>query len=173
MNINTPYALDKNLGAAYNDIINRSNEKWVIVKDADVMFLTPDQPKLIPEYIVKYGSGTGIFTCYCNRVGYSHQRLNGVINQDDSIRNAIKIAEQIQNNPISVTELPSLISGFFMIINKRAWREIGGFKYGLLGVDDDFSRRIANKGYHILRMDSIYLWHSYRINKDFKDTSHL
>jgi len=172
MNINTPYSLSKDLGLEYNSVIERDPSEWVIVKDADVCQLTSSQFKQIPDYIEKFGGQAGIFTCYTNRIGYKWQRYKGIVNDDTDFFKHIQIAERLESQPLTVTQLPELISGFFMVIRKEAWRKVGGFKSGLLGVDDDFSKRVA-KHYKIYRMNSIYLWHTYRLGKSYKDTSHL
>ena len=173
MVIYTPFPTDKNLGGAYNEIIASSRDEWVILKDYDVCGLTPTQLLQIPEYINKYGDGTGIFTCYTNRIGYGHQRYRGEVSEDSDIKHHIEIAKNLESLHLSVTKMPELISGFFMVVKKSAWEKVQGFPDGLLGVDDKFSRKIHKAGFDILRMDTIYLWHNYRLGKDWRDISHL
>ena len=93
--------------------------------------------------------------------------------ENDSMAHHIGIAIGLEGKSLHVTELPELIRGFFMIVKKDVWREVGGFKKGLLGVDDDFSKKVSKAGYKVKRMDTLYLWHSYRLDKNYKDTSHL
>ena len=173
MNINKPYSFSKDIGTEYNAVIERSFEEWVVLMDIDTCFLTPTQPLLIPKYLQTFGGDCGLFTCYTNRVGYQWQRYQGVMSENDSMAHHIGIARGLEGKQLHVTELPELISGFFMIVKKDVWREVGGFKKGLLGVDDDFSKKVSKAGYKVKRMDTLYLWHSYRLDKDYKDTSHL
>lgn len=178
MVIHKPYALDKNLGKAYNDCIRQLNDKWVILMDIDTMFLTPTQPRMIQEYIDLYGDREeiGMFTCFTNRVGYKSHLPGRVIDDNDSIKYHIhkaKLHDLI--NSREITKMPKQLSGFFMCIRRSAWASIGGFKEGaqLLGVDDDFTTRLCDAGYDIYRMDNLYVWHSYRIDTHKGNTEHL
>lgn len=181
----TPFSAHKDLGRAYNYAFKDvwedyyDNEHWLCVRDMDTLFLTPDAPNIIQAYVEKYPD-TGIFTCYTNRISLASkaQLFNGVIDADDRISGHIKKAELLKNKylpTLSATEIDTPISGFLMVINCRVWDKLDGFKEGAgcLGIDNDFSQRVLEAGYKILRMNSIYVWHTYRLLTGISNKKHL
>jgi len=172
-----PFALDKNLGKAYNETLQHVPEgDWVCLLDHDVMFLTSDAIKHLYEY-VNLSPDTGIFTCYTNRLHPlgGQQLWNNEVSENRNIENHVGLAQYIQQTRLyQVTELKKHISGFLMMINKDTWNEI---KFNedkkCLGVDNDFSDRVLKSGRKIRRMDGIYVWHTYRLINGIKDKTHL
>ena len=71
-----PYALDKNLGAEYNQYMELlpNNDDWMIFRDGDTMFLTFDWGHAIAEIINKLPDA-GIITCQTNRIRQKSQRF--------------------------------------------------------------------------------------------------
>ncbi len=173
----TPYSLEKNLGQAYNEAFqNCPDDQWLCVTDWDVMFLTPDAISILHGYARLYPE-TGIFTCWTNRIhpGTTNQLLGGIVNEDDSIRNHIKIAEQQRSTDLyKAIPIYKVISGFLMMINKKTWNEIK-FSEDMkcLGVDNDYSKKVLDSGKSILCMSGLYVWHTYRLINGIKDKSHL
>lgn len=174
----TPFRLDKNLGKAYNEVFAQCNEgDWLCVIDWDVMFLTPNFMKFLHGYARSYPD-TGIFTCWTNRIhkGAIQQLLPGMYEEND-IRKHISMAQSKEiGGYADVTELKKHISGFLMMVSKKTWNE---FKFNedgkCLGVDNEYSDRILAAGKKIFRMNSIYVFHGYRMGmpNDYKDKSHL
>lgn len=171
----TPYSTDKNLGRAYNRMIQAlTSFGFVCVIDYDVMFLTPDAISLIEQYTKNFPD-TGIFTCFTNRL---HPLSDGqlyarICSENDSIRHHIDLAEK-QKKDMTVSEINHPIGGFLMVIRTKVWQEI---KFNenkkCLGVDNDFSKRVLDAGYKILRMNGLYVWHSYRLVGGYRDKKHL
>lgn len=59
-----------------------------------------------------------------------------------------------------------------MLVEKRLWMDVGGFKTeGMLGVDNDFYDRVRKSGRTIRQMRGVYLYHWYRGGK--WDITHL
>lgn len=174
LHVSSPYSLTKNLGQAYNSFMRLIPDgDWVCLHDHDVLFLTPDAIRIIDEYTKKYPD-TGIFTCWTNRIGCTDQRLGKENDDNDSMVDHMIIAEQMKENLFEATELKGVISGFLMVISKKTWNEIKFAETGkALGVDNDYSLRIISSGRKILRMESIYVWHSYRLINGIGDKSHL
>lgn len=177
----TPYRQDRNLGLAYNQAFGLiQDEDWLIITDYDVLLLLPDQISHIHEYINRYPEA-GMFVCWGNRTYHSNAQLYGgpvptpeQVNKDDYIIRNIEIAKKCYANLYKVTEVKQNISGFLMAIPKRTWNEIK-FTEDLkcLGVDTLFSQRMLNAGKKILRMDGIFVFHTYRIEKNIRDKTHL
>ena len=175
IHIKTPFALDKNLGRAYNEAFEGVPDgDWVCLIDRDVCFLSPNSIPIMHEYI-KQWPDTGIFTCFTNRI---HQLATDQLyfdepSEDDRVSNWEKIAEQQEDSKLDVTEIKHPISGFLMLISKKTWNEIKFFPDGsCLGVDNVYSHDVLMTGRKIYRMDKIVVWHSYRL-KNIRDKSHL
>lgn len=177
MHILTPYRADKDLGKAYNDacaLIPKG--EWICLMDIDCMFLTPDAPEIIAKYIEMYPE-TGVFTAFCNRVSRlaGVQMLEGSPSEDDRMR--IHIEKAMVQRAVFPSITPILrgeISGYIMVFNQKTW-ENNRFDEGIgcLAVDTYWSRRIIEQGKQIMRMDAVYVWHTYRIWKEITDKSHL
>lgn len=52
------------------------------------------------------------------------------------------------------------ISGFFMVLNKQAWLDVGGFPAkGFFGEDTAIARKMWNAGKPMYVMRGLYCWH--------------
>lgn len=170
----TPFALDKNLGAAYNHYMQLlpNDDDWACFVDGDTMFLTPDFGEVINEVVSRYPD-TGMFTCYTNRVANEQQLYRGKFSENSDIRyhrNIAIVCRQI--NPYRIEDLTRPISGVMMLIQKKTWKEFP-FSDGLLTVDNDISRRLLEANRKVRLMCGIYLYHYYRFNEGRKNTKHL
>lgn len=169
----TPYRTDKDLGRAYNDVFRTIPAIYTIcLRDIDTMFLTPQTPAIIERYSELHPEA--ILTCYTNRVGCKDQLINGVISANRDISYHITLAEQLERKPMSVTEIPGHISGMLMVVPFEVWFKLK-FKEGIgcLGVDTDFTLRAREQGIKILRMNAVYVWHTYRLKNGIKYKKHL
>lgn len=170
-----PYRSDKNLGRAYNDTIRLyPDNAWLCLLDYDAMFLTPDAIRHVEQYIFKY-PGTGIFTCFTNRLHPdSKGQLLGSMSEDTDIRRHIAIAEKQKRELYKVTPINHPIGGFCMVISKATWK-CTPFSENrkCLGVDNEFSKAVLERGGDIMRMDGLYVWHSYRLVGGYRDKKHL
>ena len=98
----TPFALDKNLGGAYNEYMQMlpNDDDWACFVDADTMFLCSDFGKQIHAVVSKYPDA-GMFTCYTNRVGNQAQLYGGYMGKIADVRYHKRLAQQIwaKNKP--------------------------------------------------------------------------
>lgn len=176
IHVKIPFDLDKNLGRAYNKAFEGiPDTDWVCLLDHDVMFLTPDAIGLMHEYVRSYPE-TGIFTCFTNRVHplATEQLLDGTVNENTCIKYHTERAYNQKRFGITVKEINHAISGYLMLVSKKTWNEIKFPQYlKCLGVDNLFSQEILNAGKKIYRMDSVYIFHSYRLINGIKDKTHL
>ncbi|HLA53220.1 MAG TPA: hypothetical protein VK618_07940, partial [Flavitalea sp.] len=75
VNIMIPYALDKNLGRAYNETMRMVDDgDWACLMDYDVQLLTPDAGKILHDYAIRFPHA-GMLTCYTNRIHPSSPQL--------------------------------------------------------------------------------------------------
>lgn len=174
--IKIPFAEDKNLGRAYNLAFEGVPEgDWVCLIDHDILFLTPDAINLMYEYTRSFPE-TGIFTCYASRIHplSKDQLLNEQVSENTSFDFHEQIAYNQKRFGITVSEINHMISGFLMLVSKKTWNEIKFSESGkCLGVDNDFSQKVLERGKKIYRMNSLYVWHSYRLKNGIKDKTHL
>lgn len=173
-----PYSTEGDLGKAYNYYANlvANDEDWICFLDADTCIgLIPKFGHLLEEIVSLYPD-TGMFTCYASRIKGRQQRYNDVISEDVNVLNHKKTAvKQAELYSKKVKKLSRIISGHLMLVKKSVWKNIGGAPegIGILTVDNRISRNILKKGYNILLMEGIYLFHFYRLDTGIKDKSHL
>lgn len=172
-----PYSVEKDLGKAYNQYLELlpNDDDWACLIDGDVAFLIPDYGHLIQEVIGLYPD-TGLFTCYTNRVGNLEQCYMGRISEDANMLNHRKIALMLSKEQRhKLKELKSIISGHVMIVQKKTWKEVGGFTedHGILAIDNKFSKKILKAGKTIQLMRGLYALHFYRLDTGRHDKSHL
>lgn len=176
IHIRIPFAEDKNLGKACNEAFEDVEERdWVCLIDHDVLFLTPDAINLMYEYVRSYPDA-GIFTCYASRIHplSTDQLLNGRLSENFNIEFHTQLAYNQKRFGITVTEINHVISGFLMLISRRTWNKIRFPEHGkCLGVDNLYSQAVLNEGKKIYRMDSLYVWHSYRLTNGITNKDHL
>ena len=168
-----PYSLEKNIGKAYNDAFKHyDSNDWICLKDHDAMFLLPDTIRHIHEYTLLYPR-TGIFVCYTNRLANRDQLLTDRCDNNDSIRHHIGLAKQQERKLYETTLLYKPVSGVLMVIKKSTWDKVKFNEVGCLGVDNDYHLRVVEAGFEVLRMNGVYIWHSYRLINGTQDKSHL
>jgi len=174
MIIVTPYSIEKDLGKEYNRIMALIPDgEHACIMDIDAMFLTARQPAIIIDYIEKYPNA--VLTCYTNRISpLSKQLYNRHVNENADIKVHIANAVKMQLQPMSVKKIGNMISGFLMVVPKSVWNKFHFIEgIGCLGVDTWFSRQCHKRQIPILLMETIYLWHTYRIENNIYFKDHL
>jgi GT2 family glycosyltransferase len=171
-----PYRHDKNLGKAYNEeMATLDDDDWNCLCDLDTCFLTPDAGTILEEY-ARQNPDAGILTCFTNRISTlsKMQLLNGRVDENSDMKHHVRLAEDQRRFLYNTTEIDRDISGMVMLISKRTWSQ---YKFTenikCLGVDTEFNRRIRSAGKRILRMDGLYIWHTYRILNGITSKTHL
>lgn len=174
--ISSPYRTDKNLGRAYNDFFRLlPDDYWGCVTDIDVNFLTPDSGFILHEYVRRFPDA-GILTCFTNRISpLSHmQLLGGAISESPDYKHHIGLAEAQRDFLYETTQIQKDISGFLMLVSKRTWNNYPFPDLNKpLGVDTYYGRAIRAAGLRILRMDGLYVWHTYRMMNGINHKEHL
>lgn len=173
INITIPYdhTGKRNLGKAYNEVMEKS-EGWTLLLDHDVYLkLTPHYYDIMLNAVKELGDKAGWITCYTNRIGCWWQQVPDLANSND-IEHHKDIAQILyernkgQLQKIDPVELQkdnptSLPSGFFILTNKKAWEDAGGFKDGFEQVDNKYALDLADKGYEFYLMRGLYVYHHY------------
>ena len=161
-----PWDSNKNIGVSYNKILNLVDEDdWVCFLDGDAVHTSPFFGVRLEEVIVN-NSDYSMFTCVTNRIGCPYQIAQGVNQISDDQKYHREFGEKIWNSyktqVVDITKL-QLLSGVLILIQKKAWSKVGGFKEtGMLGVDNDIHTKFKNFGFKVGLMKGIYVQHWYR-----------
>lgn len=174
-----PYSTNKNIGAYYNSVMENlpNDTDFACFVDGDTIFTTPNFGDQILDVVSKYPE-CGFFTCYTNRVGYAPQVYPFVDKDNNDIDYHRTVGKSLQQEywdkcePISSNSESGLLSGVMMLIRKDLWKELGGFKDGMLSVDNDFHRKCIDAGKPVYLMIGVYIYHWYRW-PNYGNVSHL
>jgi len=166
-----PYSTEKNLGKAYNDFMALLPEgSHACFRDGDTCWLTPDYGVHLAEYVRLYPDA--VLTCWTNRINEKAEQQYPNCREITNFKDHLHIAETQKVMNYKVTSLHGFVSGFCMVVPKAVWNktkftETQAYSdrgpYNLLGVDNDFTNRVRAAGVPVLRMEGLYLWHTYRL----------
>jgi GT2 family glycosyltransferase len=172
-----PFSVDKNLGEVYNKqcSIIPNSEDWICLQDYDCMVLCVETFKVIEAAIERYPD-TAVFGALTNRVAYHHQRLHPM-SENDSIKHHIQIAKERAKLFPSECEPVKNVAGFFMLFRKSYWENVPFQdrivnEFGYL-FDRHFCLQARKSNLPIRLIKGAYVWHTYRIDKNYRDRSHL
>jgi GT2 family glycosyltransferase len=167
-----PFSFTKDLGAAYNTAMAKVTDEYAIIMDYDAMILTPNTLSLVDKYVKVYPEAA-LLTGYAAR-SHKSSSQHYPINNQGNILQAITIAERLERKPMKVKRIEKNLTGFFMVIKKATWDK---YKFaegiGCLGVDTDYWRKLIAGGETILLMETIFVWHTYRLKNGIADKRHL
>ena len=154
----------ENLGNTYNQYMSLvGDDGWACFLDHDAMFTTEDWYKQL-ENIIAENPEYDLFSACTNRVGNPGQRIAGLDETHDIMyhRGIGKRLQSQGGTDVNDVTNSHCISGVVMIVSKKAWKKVGGFKAGFLGVDNDFHQRIAKAGLKVGVAKGLYVYHYYR-----------
>ena len=164
----TPWCDYGRIGKAYNDLMEKFVEDWVIFTDHDVLFVNPFWHDICIKAINKIGHKAGWMTCFTNRIGCKFQKAPGIDRKNDDIRYHREYARKLYfRHKNKVTDLTVMkggrFSGMFILTHKQAWKDAGGFleNIGFFNVDCRYFTAVKKAGYHVYRMDNLYVYHGY------------
>lgn len=167
----SPYRSDKNLGLAYNEAMQLlPPDGWAAFLDHDAIHTTPDWHRLIVGAI-EANPDFGLFVGCTNRIGCGWMKTPGVSprNHDMLYHRAIgaELAKRHGSAVRDVTEWERQpgghpLSGVLMVISKRVWAHVLGFKNGFLTVDNDCHRRVRDADFRVGLLLGVYVYHFYR-----------
>lgn len=171
MDIRIPYEPNKELGKAYNLAMESVND-WVLFMDHDILHLNPYYHDVCLAVIEKIGHEAGWVTCMTNRIACEAQWDREAPKNDDVMQHMKHAKKRWKEYGPELTEMNGDMthkgrrfagfSGFFMLTHKQAWKKVGGFKDGFLGVDNDYYEKLIKNGYKTYVMPGIYVYHIYR-----------
>jgi len=157
----TGFSLD-NYGKCLNQIMEASPFEWVMIHDHDIFFCHPEWYRIVCQNI-KDAKNAGLLTCVTNRIGCSEQKVKPNRYEPDNNNLDLHRAFAIKVQYRGISEAKKPISGLVMVTSKTAWKKAGGFREkGIIGVDNDYHRRIVEAGYKVYIMNNLYMFHWYR-----------
>ena len=159
----TPFALDRNLGAAYNQAMALlPDAAWACFIDHDAMQTTREWYRLLHE-AVTFKPDAGAFVAVTNRIDAPWQRAQEADpdNHDIGYHTAIGLARLKTRTLLDITDTKGF-GGVCFALSKAAWREAGGFANGLLCVDHSIHFRLRATGRRIYLLENLYCYHRRR-----------
>lgn len=156
---------DMNLGRAYNRSMELlPDDAWACFLDHDAMFTTPYWHEQILRAIENYPEA-GVFTAYTNRVGNEAQVIHAVERNDHDVVLHRQVGDLLfrahEWRSADIT-MGDLLSGVLMVLSKRAWKRVGGFRDGFLGIDNQLHLDMRRIGLRVYLMLGLYVYHWYR-----------
>lgn len=164
----TPYGMNQKLAEAYNHCMHISDTEWTLLLDHDVFLAcNPLWYRLCLDATENCSSDTGLITC----VTYNRNGFDLKVKNSSDLYHHINYAGMIyhQNKNALVESEDYKRPGFFMLIRKSAWIDVGGFKdqgKGVNKVDHDFCRRLKERNYKIMIMSGLYVYHMTGVRKN-------
>lgn len=172
-----PFDVDKNIGVYYNKFMSLLEDTdFACFVDGDTTFTTPFYGRQI-EDAVKRNPDCGLFYAVTNRIGCPWQVAPESNWQSDDMvyhrRLGEELCEKYGSQVREIKTEPVHASGFLILVQKRVWEAVGGFRpTGMIGVDNEFYRQAKEIGFKINLMPGVYLYHWYR-GGDMKEKAHL
>lgn len=160
-----PYALDKNIGRAYNDAISLLPDNcWVGLIDHDAMFLRPDSKAQIAHVIDTQGSEWDVLGVTTNRLAGTHQLYRNKFNESANILEHLDICNACHNDYWGIVEETKVnIAGVCMLFKKETWIRVGGFQESSIRLDSEFTDSVQAIGGKLGIMKGVYMFHLYRM----------
>lgn len=154
----TPFATDRNLGAAYNRAMALVPEDdWAAFFDHDMMLTTREwYPQL--EEAVAFQPGAGAFVAMTNRIAAPWQQI-GDPNNHDVYHHRQFGAERLKARTLLDITHTKGFGGVLFCVSKAAWQAVGGFPDGLLCVDHGLHFKLQRAGYKVWLLESLYVYH--------------
>lgn len=159
IDVRIPYSDEKNLGKEYNHILETTDSDWVLLLDHDVFLaLNKNWYNICISTIEKYQPA--LATCWTNKGGSALPWLVQPDSQVFDLKKHEAIAKDVYAKyGMAVTPIEKA-TGFFMLVNKHAWKKVGGFPgKGVVQEDWGYCKKLKEAGHTILRMDGLYVYH--------------
>lgn len=158
----TPFALDRNYGAACNAFMALLPEDgWGVIMDHDMMWTTPRWYRQIAEAVAF--QPRALFFAMTNRIASPWQRIGPESNHDIIAHRAIGRERLAVRTLLDVTHTKGA-GGVVMVVSKAAWREVGGFVDGLFCVDHNMHFAHADVGRPVYLIEGLYVYHARRVD---------
>lgn len=154
----TPFALDRNLGRAYNEAMALlPDDAWACFLDHDMMLTTREWYRQLVEAIT-FLPEAGAFTAVTNRIAAPWQQVGDPDNHDIAWHRRFG-AERLKVRTLLDISQTKGFGGVLMCLSKRVWLEVGGFADGLLCVDHSLHFGLQRIGRKAWLIEGLYTYH--------------
>jgi GT2 family glycosyltransferase len=164
IDIRIPYEPGGQLGVDYNRIMSESKQDWVLLIDHDIIVsLHPHWYYVCQQVILKYPDA-GLFTCYASDIACSLQKCLDSPPNTAPVHIHREFAKKLWKKNKYECELikpsPALISGFFLLVNRKAWETVGGFLgKGMYREDNYFHKELNKHNIKVYLIKGLYCYH--------------
>lgn len=161
----TPYATDGNIGKAYNDFCEMvpGRDDWIVLRDGDCMFTTPDWGRQIEEVLRTHGDKYQVYGAMTNRIRSLHQRVTpDMFDETNMVKLVDKGFELEKEQWGKVEDGGRGVAGFFMAFRRSTW-EKAKFREREKAFDTLFCKDVVRSGGKIGLMKGLFLIHEYRM----------
>jgi GT2 family glycosyltransferase len=159
-----PFALDYNLGRAYNESMALIGEDdWAVFLDHDAIWTTREWYRQLEE-VTRAFPDVGLVTAIQSR-GFQAWQV-GPYDGHDYARNREIGRQMLRHRTLLDVTDNSGIAGVVMLVSKRAWRKAGGFVDGMYCVDHAFHFALKAAGLRVYVHEGLYVYHWRRANGD-------
>lgn len=171
----TPY-LEGNIGGGINESVRLlPADSWVCLRDADTMFLTSTQQRLVQQ-IAESDPPFSVIGAMTNRIRAPWQLQDGRISDNPNIDYHMRIAKaRERDHGPRVIDSAWPVAGFFMLFSRETWLEAGGFPEHTVYFDKEFTKTVMRLGGRLGLAVGLYIWHTYRLGSadPVNDVTHL
>jgi GT2 family glycosyltransferase len=166
IDVKIPYEPGNALARAYNRAMENTLAEWVLFLDHDLFICNPLWYEMCLDAIRQLdGKRVGWITAKCNRIACPDQKHYVKFDNNDIVDH-IKTANSLyKEKGNSLVKTDAIISGFFILTNKTAWKAAGGFKQvngSIFGIDNEYKRDLTRAGFDTYVMEGLYFYHLYR-----------
>jgi GT2 family glycosyltransferase len=166
-----PWSQSKNLGLACNESMSLLSENDIgVIIDYDIMWTTPHWYDQLLG-IFNQHSDAGIVTVVTNRIGNFDQLPIGIDEQHPVTRShdifehrkfGNELMKKYGTNVIDYTHKTYQISGLVIAVPKKVWEKVPFPEDTMFGMDNEYHRRVRDRGFRILIASGVYCYHWYR-----------
>ncbi len=162
IDVRIPFEPGGQLGADYNRIMKETLYDWILFLDHDVILSVNPHWYYISQKTIENlkDKNVGLITCKSN-VRHNTKQVDPNSPITDNIMEHRNYAKETWEKYKFETSEIDRASGFFMLVNKKAWSKAGGFPgIGIFNEDWAFCKRILNTGNKIFCMNGLYIYHA-------------
>ncbi len=155
-------AEDGDIGSEYNRIMDIDPDPYTLFVDQDILLKTHNNARDIIRVVRNKYPDTALFSCYTNSSGMRHQVPTEEFSPEGikTIKGHRQLAKKLWNQyKYNAPQMQKPMSGYFMLVKKEAWRQVGGFPEGFHDVDHGFCRRLINHNLVIRLIKGLYVYH--------------
>ncbi len=173
----TPFDLKGDLASAYNHEMSISDTDWVLLLDHDIFLACcPHWYEMCIEAINTVEDKVGLITCVTNYLyGFGGSKISEFSQKAEieirtgNIEDHIKVAKQLylkHGNKLEHIK-DYKVAGFFMLVRKDIWQvlKFQSIGTGFDGIDWNYCKRLLDRGYKIMKMPGLYVFHRRKIRQ--------